>query len=60
MTHQTMHSAELDRPRSVAVAGATIAALLGVFLIMGVGFASPESVHNAVHDTRHALSFPCH
>lgn len=60
MTNQSMHSAELAQPRSVAVAGATIAAALGVFLIAGVGFAYPESLHNAVHDTRHAFSFPCH
>jgi 4-hydroxy-tetrahydrodipicolinate synthase len=24
------------------------------------GFAYPEFIHNAAHDTRHGLSFPCH
>lgn len=38
----------------------TVLALLGVFFVFGVGFASPEAIHNAAHDARHAFSFPCH
>ncbi len=36
------------------------AALLGISLIYGVGLASPSALHNAAHDSRHSLSFPCH
>jgi cobalt transporter subunit CbtB len=36
------------------------AALLGTFMLIGVGFANSEVVHNAAHDTRHAFTFPCH
>lgn len=36
------------------------AALFGVLLIAGTGFAHTEAVHNAAHDTRHSLAFPCH
>jgi len=36
------------------------AILLGLFLFLGVGFASPMAIHNATHDTRHALGLPCH
>lgn len=39
---------------------ALVAFAMGVVLIFVAGFASPEAVHNAAHDTRHALSFPCH
>ncbi len=39
---------------------AVLAAMLGAFLILGVGFAQPGALHNAAHDTRHALAFPCH
>jgi cobalt transporter subunit CbtB len=39
---------------------AFFAALLGLGLIYGVGFAAPQAIHNAAHDTRHAVSFPCH
>ena len=34
--------------------------LLGTFMVLGIGFAQSEVVHNAAHDTRHALTFPCH
>ncbi len=36
------------------------AILTGVFIISAVGFAGPEVIHNAAHDVRHVLSFPCH
>ena len=39
---------------------ATCPALLGVFLLIGVGFAQPDILHNAAHDARHAFAFPCH
>jgi len=37
-----------------------LAALLGVSIIYGVGFANSSAVHNAAHDTRHSFAFPCH
>ncbi len=39
---------------------AFIAVILGLGLVYGAGFANSESVHDAAHDSRHALSFPCH
>ena len=36
------------------------ALLLGVFLVLGVGFAGSEIIHNAAHDGRHSMAFPCH
>ncbi|AOO80634.1 cobalt transporter subunit CbtB [Bosea sp. OK403] len=39
---------------------ALAALLLGSVLIFTVGFAHSSSVHNAAHDTRHTLAFPCH
>ena len=43
------------------VRNAALAAMFfGVALVFTVGFASPSTIHNAAHDTRHALSFPCH
>ena len=40
---------------------AVIAAILvGTFIIAGVGFAGSEIMHNAAHDIRHGLAFPCH
>jgi len=36
------------------------AALLGMVVLMAVGFAPIEVIHNATHDTRHSTGFPCH
>lgn len=38
----------------------TFVAAFGLFLIFGTGFAQPDALHNAAHDTRHAFAFPCH
>ncbi|MEP9377788.1 CbtB domain-containing protein [Aquabacter sp. CN5-332] len=38
----------------------TFAALLGLFVVGGVGFSHMEVVHNAAHDYRHSTGFPCH
>jgi cobalt transporter subunit CbtB len=43
--------------RSLAV---LVSALLGLVFVAGVGFASPQTIHDAAHDTRHAFTFPCH
>ena len=38
---------------------AITALLLGALIIFGVGF-GPGIMHNAAHDTRHTMTFPCH
>ena len=43
-----------------AVIPALAAILLGTFLVLGIGFAHSNTIHNAAHDSRHALAFPCH
>ncbi len=35
-------------------------AFFGATLLFTVGFASPAVMHDAAHDTRHSISFPCH
>ena len=45
---------------SARLAGPLGAALLGLLLVLGVGFAGPQVLHNAAHDSRHSFSFPCH
>jgi cobalt transporter subunit CbtB len=37
-----------------------LAGLLGVFIVGFVGFSHMEVVHNAAHDYRHSMAFPCH
>lgn len=42
------------------VATGAISLLLGVFMLYGVAFAHSDILHNAAHDTRHAITAPCH
>ena len=36
------------------------AAVLGLSLIFVAGFANATVLHDAAHDQRHAIAFPCH
>lgn len=46
--------------RSEALKAGALALLLGTTLVFTAGFSHSATIHNAGHDTRHALSFPCH
>ena len=37
-----------------------LTAFLGIFVVGFVGFSHIEAVHNAGHDNRHSMAFPCH
>ena len=37
-----------------------LAALLGLFIVGFVGFSHLDVMHNAGHDYRHSMAFPCH
>ena len=39
---------------------AVLGAVIGTFILLSVGFASANLIHNAAHDARHVNSFPCH
>lgn len=40
--------------------GVFAAVFLGIFLLAGTGFVGADVLHNAAHDVRHGMSFPCH
>jgi cobalt transporter subunit CbtB len=46
--------------RSERLIAAVMAALFGAFILWGVGFSHISVLHNAAHDVRHSLAFPCH
>lgn len=46
--------------RSETLKAAAVALFVGVALVFTAGFSHSSTIHNAGHDTRHALSFPCH
>lgn len=53
-------SATANAAVSSVRSAALLAAFFGLVLIWGVGFAQPSAIHNAAHDARHAIAFPCH
>lgn len=60
-----MNSPAVTQPQTASLAAGRLAACgaafaLGLALIFLVGFAQPSVLHNAAHDSRHALAFPCH
>jgi cobalt transporter subunit CbtB len=46
--------------RSETLVAAIVSFVFGLCLVYTTGFSHPMTIHNAAHDTRHALSFPCH
>ena len=58
-TKATPISVRIDN-RLKTLTAAAIAFAFGVGLVFTTGFAHSSTIHNAAHDTRHALSFPCH
>lgn len=57
---QISPSYAMANARSNELTAVVLGLLLGAFLILGVGFANSSTIHNAAHDTRHSVSFPCH
>jgi cobalt transporter subunit CbtB len=61
MTTRASSNQALQVTATTSVLAQTCAALLfGLVIIFAVGFAPMEVVHNAAHDARHSLAFPCH
>jgi cobalt transporter subunit CbtB len=60
-----MHVRTIGTARTVPavhseIAGAMCALFLGVFVVVMVGFAGASVLHEAAHNTRHSIAFPCH
>lgn len=53
----TLESASLNSTKNLQLLAA---AALGMVILFGVGFAPMDMAHNAAHDTRHSVAFPCH
>ncbi len=60
LTRLAMPEASAAGAKSTIVLAAVAAIGLGLLLLAGAGFAAPEVLHNAAHDSRHAFAFPCH
>ena len=60
MQTNALSTISLSAIKSDALKAALVAFVIGLGLIYAVGFSPMESLHDAAHDSRHALSFPCH
>lgn len=56
----TVYTSTVTLSISQRIAAGLVAILLGSALLYTVGFAPMAVAHNAAHDTRHGLGFPCH
>ncbi|MCP4183388.1 MAG: CbtB-domain containing protein [Hyphomicrobiales bacterium] len=53
-------SAGLEISDTSRISAALFALLFGSFMLYGTVFSHSEILHNAAHDTRHAVTAPCH
>ncbi len=54
----TVQVRKLSVSQRVAIGMSSL--FIGLLLIFGVGLAQNAEMHNAAHDTRHSVGFPCH
>ena len=60
MTIRILNATEADVATNQTLRARILAVAFGTAILFVVGFANSTSVHNAAHDTRHTLAFPCH
>jgi len=54
----TLSAAPAKRVETLRAAFAAF--VVGCGLVYAMGFAHPMLLHNAAHDWRHSMNFPCH
>jgi cobalt transporter subunit CbtB len=55
-----VHSGSRVSTHLEAVRYGIAAILLGIVFVGVTGFAPLQAIHDAAHNTRHAVGFPCH
>lgn len=58
----TTRSATRERKATLdaRIRASVLAAIIGSLFVFIAGFAGPHSLHDAAHDSRHTVAFPCH
>lgn len=56
----TTKSISITSSISQRVMAGFICLFIGSAMIFTIGLSPISAVHNAAHDTRHAIGFPCH
>ncbi|MBL6932873.1 MAG: CbtB-domain containing protein [Rhodospirillales bacterium] len=60
MNNNTTYAPASDVTVTETTKARVLALVFGAAILFTVGFAYSTPVHNAAHDTRHTLAFPCH
>ena len=60
MTDLAHSQATCSLAKTATLVPALLAVMLGAFIVFGAGFVQISAAHNAAHDSRHSLAFPCH
>ena len=61
VSSQVASQSQVQIKSSTALLAQSLAALVfGAVILFAVGFAPMGAAHNAAHDVRHSLAFPCH
>lgn len=58
-THMTTQTATIARAET-STTGIVAAVAAGLLLLFLSGYAQATILHDAAHDQRHAMAFPCH
>ncbi|WP_020406280.1 CbtB domain-containing protein [Hahella ganghwensis] len=59
-TQSVSRAQSVSRPVSSTFLQTSSALIFGAVILYAVGFLPMDAAHNAAHDTRHSLAFPCH
>ena len=60
MSNKSLAARATGSRADVGLAGILFVAFLGAALLFTAGFANSAAMHDAAHDTRHSIGFPCH
>lgn len=60
MTAQTQSRTQSQTGISARVAAIALAAFIGLAIVTIAGHVQTSALHDAAHDSRHAMGFPCH
>ena len=56
----TTKTISISRSISQRAMAGLVCLFIGSAMIFTIGLSQVSAVHNAAHDTRHAIGFPCH
>lgn len=59
-SHVIANQQDKAKSATSALAQNVAALAFGAIVLFAVGFLPMDAAHNAAHDTRHTLAFPCH